>query len=74
MNEFNTNNLKIYELEKLYFEKLLLKIRETNFYLKQEFIQKKFIEINHFKKDCYSTFFVQFLPYLELISTLKMMS
>ncbi|MBP9848493.1 MAG: hypothetical protein KBC58_03565 [Flavobacterium sp.] len=46
-------------------------IKSKNLHFKQKFLTEKFIGINFFKEDCYSSFFIQFLPYLEFITFSK---
>lgn len=71
MVDLNEYFLKYHAIELNSFDNLLSLIKSNNSYFKHKFLTEKFIGINCFKEDCYSSFFIQFLPYLDFITFSK---
>ncbi len=71
MVDLNEYFLKYHAIELNSFDNFLSLIKSKNLHFKQKFLTEKFIGINFFKEDCYSSFFIQFLPYLEFITFSK---
>lgn len=71
MTDLNEYFLKNHALELNSFDNFLSLIKTKNLHFKQKFLTEKFIGINFFKEDCYNSFFIQFLPYLDFITFSK---
>jgi hypothetical protein len=68
MIELNDYFLKYHEYQLKSFEEFLSIKKNENIKLRQKFLSEKLSEVNLFKEDCYSSFFIQFMDYFDFLS------
>lgn len=71
MVNLNEYFIKYHTIELSNFDNFLSLIKSENLHFKEKFLAEKFIPINFFKKKCYSSFFIQFIPFLDFLTFSK---
>lgn len=63
--------LEYYHLQCDYFEEFIITTKQENIKFRQKFLSEKFVAIKYFKEDCYSSFYLQFIPYFDFLAFSK---